>query len=60
MTWEAESTDQFGEWFESLDRLARASVVAAVEVQEEVRPALGRPVVDTLNRSRHPHMTELR
>jgi hypothetical protein len=35
-------------------------VDAAVERLAEAGPALGRPLVDTLKTSRHPHMKELR
>ncbi len=34
-------------------------IAAAVEVLEEHGPALGRPLVDTISRSRHPNMKEL-
>jgi hypothetical protein len=58
--WEIEVTDQFAAWYAGLtDALANA-VDAAVEALEADGPALGRPFVDTIKSSRHPHMKELR
>lgn len=60
MAWEVEYTDQFGDWFEELDRRQQNSVVVAVEVLERHGPGLGRPLVDTVKGSRHANMKELR
>ena len=38
----------------------RVSVAGKVDLLEEVRPALGRPHVDTIRQSRFPNMKELR
>lgn len=35
-------------------------MVARVELLEQLGPALGRPAVDNVHRSRHPNMKELR
>ena len=60
MAWEIEFTDQFGDWYKSLDERSRDRVVAAVELLEEDGPGLGRPFVDTVKGSRHANMKELR
>ena len=47
-------------WLASLDNDSQAQVVAAIELLQERGPQLGRPVVDTVSRSRHRNMKELR
>lgn len=58
--WEVEYTDQFGDWWETLDAHERASLDVAVEMLELRGPALGRPFVDSIKGSRHRNMKELR
>lgn len=48
------------EWLASLDPRSLEQVVAAIELLEERGPQLGRPIVDTVSRSRHRNMKELR
>lgn len=60
MAWVVEVTDQFGDWYKSLDERSRDRVVAGVELLEEDGPGLGRPFVDTIKGSRHANMKELR
>ena len=60
MAWEIEYTDEFGAWWEELDRATRRRIISAVEVLEERGPGLGRPLVDTISGSRHANMKELR
>jgi hypothetical protein len=60
MPWEVEASDEFKEWYESLDEEERASVAEGVDMLEEYGPALGRPYADTLRGSRYPNMKELR
>lgn len=60
MPWEVEYTDAFGEWWASLTADEQDRTAVAVGVLEEKGPGLGRPWVDTLEGSRHPHMKELR
>lgn len=59
-TWDVEGTDQFIEWFATLDTEERRAIFAAMEVLEAEGPGLGRPLVDTVNRSRHANTKELR
>jgi hypothetical protein len=60
MTWQVEFTDQFEEWWDHLTEDEQEAIVAAEEFLEERGPALGRPFVDTVKRSRHKNMKELR
>ena len=54
------STDEFETWWDELSGDDQERVRAAVEILEEAGPALGRPLVDTLEGSRLPNMKELR
>ena len=58
--WVVEYTDQFEEWWNTLSSDDQDAISVAVEFLEERGPALGRPVVDTIRRSRHANMKELR
>jgi hypothetical protein len=50
----------FEEWFIALDESDRARVEDRVDLLEQLGPALGRPVVDSITASRHHNMKELR
>lgn len=54
------STHEFESWWNDLSDDEQERVAAAVELLEEHGPSLGRPLVDTLEGSRHPNMKELR
>jgi hypothetical protein len=58
--WEVEFTDQFEEWWDTLDGDEQKQIAAAVRLLTERGPALARPVVDTITTSRHQNMKELR
>lgn len=60
MVWEVEVSDEFIEWYDSLNELEGVSVDSAVDMLVEYGPTLGRPYVDTLNGSAYPNMKELR
>ena len=60
MEWEVEYTDEFGEWWDSLDAATQDRIVPDILLLQQHGPALGRPRVDTLKGSRHPNMKELR
>jgi hypothetical protein len=47
-------------WLLDLDEDSYEQVVAALELLAERGPTLGRPLVDTVNESRHRNMKELR
>jgi hypothetical protein len=55
-----EYTGAFGSWWKQLTEDEQERIAAAVELLQEVGPSLGRPIVDTLEGSRHPNMKELR
>lgn len=42
--WRTDTTEGFDEWFGGLEKDGQDSVIAAVEVLEEVGPSLGRPL----------------
>ena len=54
MAWEVEASDEFKDWYESLDEAERASVAENVDMLEVYGPALGRPYADTIRESRYP------
>lgn len=58
--WVVEYTDQFDDWYQTLTEEEQDMVVARVELLEFAGPRLGRPVVDSIHKSRHPNMKELR
>jgi hypothetical protein len=60
MAWEVEYTDDFGEWWDSLDKDEQESLAASVELLRQLGPHLQRPHADTLAGSRHSNMKELR
>jgi hypothetical protein len=60
MVWEVEVTDEFEEWWQLLDSRDQENIRAAVAKLEERGPALSRPLADTLEGSRYPHLKELR
>lgn len=60
MSWEAERTAEFDEWWETLTDGEQRRVVASVEALEELGPTAGRPLVDSVSGSRHSNMKELR
>jgi hypothetical protein len=53
-------TVQAEDWIMNLDDDDYDQIMARIELLEERGPALGRPVVDTIEGSRHPNMKELR
>jgi len=60
MSWSAERTDEFDEWWVTLTDSEQRRVVASVEALQEMGPAAGRPLVDSVEGSRHSNMKELR
>jgi len=58
--WEVEYTDEFAAWFGSLNEDEQNAVARGVETLRLTGPALGRPHADTVKRSRHANMKELR
>ncbi|MGH9343893.1 MAG: type II toxin-antitoxin system RelE/ParE family toxin [Terriglobia bacterium] len=60
MTWQVEVSDEFVEWYNSLNEEEWESINGAVDMLREYGATLGRPDVDTLKGSRYPNMKELR
>ena len=58
--WTVEYTDEFGEWWDSLDEAVQESIAHDVEVLSQIGPGLGRPTVDTVKNSAYANMKELR
>jgi len=58
--WDVEFSDEFEAWWDSLSIDEQQAVDAAVVVLERRGPGLGRPLVDTVEGSRHTNMKELR
>lgn len=60
MSWSAERTAEFDEWWETLTDSEQRKIVASVEALQEIGPTAGRPLVDSVEGSRHSNMKELR
>ncbi len=60
MKWDVEYTDEFGEWWDSLDEADRRQVALSVTLLEKNGPALGYPYSSQIKGSRHKQMRELR
>ena len=59
--WNVESSDEYDNWFLSLDDQAKEAVLERVYLLQEFGPELGRPFADTLKGSRlYSNMKELR
>jgi hypothetical protein len=60
VSWEVVYTEQAADWITGLDDDSRRHVLAAIEMLRERGPALGRPLVDRIEGSRHHNLKELR
>ncbi len=58
--WDIEFTDEFGQWWESLDDDEQESVDVTVTLLEKLGPQLPYPHSSGVESSRHRHMRELR
>ena len=59
MRWEVEVTEEFKEWWESLDEDEQESVTASVTLLEELGPNLPFPYSSEIKTSKHGAMREL-
>ena len=57
--WEAEYTDEFEQWWNSLTEAEQEDVNAKVILLQRFGPALRRPHSDVVASSKHPNMKEL-
>jgi hypothetical protein len=60
VAWEVEFTDEFEEWWNGLAETEQIKIDATIRMLEEYGPDLPFPISSGVNRSRHPHMRELR
>lgn len=60
MPWQVEYTDQFKEWWDTLDEQQQDDLTASVELLMERGPTLPYPHSSGIVTSRHGHMRELR
>ena len=60
MSWEVEYTDEFEQWWESLDIDEQESVAVSVRLLGEHGPHLTFPHCSDIKGSKHGHMRELR
>ena len=60
MTWIVQFFDEFRAEFSEYHSTVQDAIYARLLVLEKEGPALGRPLVDTLNDSKHANMKELR
>lgn len=58
--WVVATTDEFDQWFKSLDDEAKVEIIAKVNLLGVMGPRLGRPHADTLKDSKHANLKELR
>ncbi len=59
-SWNIILSDQFNDWYDSLDDKDRENVLAVILLLKDLGPQLTRPHSDTLNGSSYPNMKELR
>lgn len=59
-SWAVEFHPACDSWADELDQADAEALLAAVRVLRERGPALGRPLVDSIQGSRHKNMKELR
>lgn len=60
MAWEVEFTDEFEQWWNSLEETEQIKIDAVIRMLEEYGPDLPYPLSSSVSGSRHPHMRELR
>ncbi len=60
MSWAVEYTDEFGRWWESLNKTGQDAVDRMVRVLETLGPGMPFPYSSGIQGSKHSHMRELR
>jgi hypothetical protein len=60
MNWDVEYTDEFGEWWHTLEADLQDSIAVSVTLLEKKGPSLPYPYSSKIIGSRHNHMRELR
>ena len=59
-SWSVEYHPQCETWANELEHADQEALLAAIRILRDEGPNLGRPLVDTINGSRHQNMKELR
>ena len=54
--WEVEFTDEFSDWWKSLNEDEQESLTVSVNLLTVLGPSLGRPHADAVKRSKHSNM----
>lgn len=60
MNWPVEYTDEFGDWWDTLDEGEQDSVAAYVALLERRGPTLPHPYSSQIRGAKHSHLRELR
>lgn len=60
MEWDVEYTDEFGDWWATLQEAEQIDVAAVVGLLEKKGPVLPYPFSSGITGSKHSHMRELR
>ena len=60
MSWTVELAEEFVDEFNALRETVQGELLAHAKLLEQFGPTLGRPTVDTLKRSKHSNLKELR
>jgi hypothetical protein len=60
MEWEVEYTDEFGDWWETLDEDEQDSIAVSATLLQRMGPTLPFPYSSAVTGSKHGHMRELR
>lgn len=60
VVWNIEFTDEFGQWWDTLDIVEQKRVTTLIVMLQREGPKARRPVVGSITTSRHPNMKELR
>jgi hypothetical protein len=55
-----ERTDEVASWIKVLDEDAQEAILKSLLILRKIGPSLGRPHVDSVNKSRHQNLKELR
>ena len=58
--WKIYRTDEFKDWFDSLEEISITAILTDLLILEKYGPSLGRPYVDTLKGSKISNLKELR
>jgi hypothetical protein len=58
--WEVEYTDEFGKWWDTLNKTEQIDAAAYVALLEQYGPQLGYPHSSGIKGSRYAHLRELR